>query len=79
MDELRGGRIDSTATTRFRTSRSPPWPAGASFLSKPHEIAKLPDHDLWMAFFHDPDGNLLALMTEVQIGARGPDAARENR
>ena len=31
----------------------------------PHLIAKMPDHDLWMAFFRDPDENLLALMSEV--------------
>ena len=26
----------------------------------------MPDHDLWMAFFRDPDRNLLALMCEVR-------------
>jgi hypothetical protein len=26
----------------------------------------LPDHELWMAFFRDPDENLLALMSEVR-------------
>jgi len=39
---------------------------GVVFEAKPHLIAKLPDHELWMAFFRDPDGNLLALMTEVR-------------
>ena len=39
---------------------------GVLFETKPHLIAKLPDHELWMAFFHDPDGNLLALMSEVR-------------
>ena len=38
---------------------------GVVFEAKPHLIAKLPDHELWMAFFRDPDGNLLALMSEV--------------
>ena len=38
---------------------------GVSFEANPHLIAKLPDHELWMAFFRDPDGNLLALMSEV--------------
>jgi methylmalonyl-CoA/ethylmalonyl-CoA epimerase len=28
-------------------------------------IAAMPDHDLWMAFFRDPDNNLQALMSEV--------------
>jgi len=35
-----------------------------SFEGEPHLIAKLPAHDLWMAFFRDPDRNLLALMCE---------------
>jgi methylmalonyl-CoA/ethylmalonyl-CoA epimerase len=39
---------------------------GVVFEAKPHLIAKLPDHDLWMAFFRDPDRNLLALMSEVR-------------
>src|SRR5262245_50478957 len=39
---------------------------GVPFEGPPHLIAKLPDHDLWMAFFRDPDGNLLALMAEVR-------------
>ncbi len=25
----------------------------------------MPNHDLWMTFFHDTEGNLLALMSEV--------------
>lgn len=39
---------------------------GVQFEAKPHLIAKMPDHDLWMAFFRDPDKNLLALMSEVR-------------
>jgi methylmalonyl-CoA/ethylmalonyl-CoA epimerase len=39
---------------------------GADLVEKPHLIAKMPDHDLWMAFFRDPDKNLLALMSEVR-------------
>jgi methylmalonyl-CoA/ethylmalonyl-CoA epimerase len=39
---------------------------GVHFEAKPHLIAKLADHELWMAFFRDPDGNLLALMSEVR-------------
>jgi len=39
---------------------------GVAFEAEPHLIAKMPDHDLWMAFFRDPDGNLLALMSEIQ-------------
>jgi methylmalonyl-CoA/ethylmalonyl-CoA epimerase len=39
---------------------------GVNFEAAPHRIAKLPDHELWMAFFRDPDRNLLALMSEVR-------------
>ena len=39
---------------------------GLTFESKPHLVARMPDHELWMAFFRDPDKNLLALMSEVR-------------
>ncbi|MDQ1470391.1 MAG: methylmalonyl-CoA/ethylmalonyl-CoA epimerase [Bryobacterales bacterium] len=38
---------------------------GVVFESPARMIAKMPDHDLWMAFFRDSEGNLLALMSEV--------------
>jgi methylmalonyl-CoA/ethylmalonyl-CoA epimerase len=38
---------------------------GVSFSHAPHLVAKMPDHDLWMAFLNDPDGNALALMCEM--------------
>ena len=40
---------------------------GASFEGSPHMIARMPDHELWMAFFRDPDRNLLALMSKVPL------------
>src|SRR5579863_6296246 len=33
---------------------------GAHFEGDPHLVARMPDHELWMAFFRDPDRNLLA-------------------
>lgn len=39
---------------------------GVTFEGKPHVIARMPDHDLWMAFFRDSEQNLLALMSEVK-------------
>jgi methylmalonyl-CoA/ethylmalonyl-CoA epimerase len=39
---------------------------GAAFIDVPHVVARLPDHDLWMAFCHDSEGNMLALMSEVR-------------
>jgi len=41
---------------------------GLNFDSTPHLIAKMDDHDLWMAFFQDPDGHTLALMQEAPKG-----------
>lgn len=38
---------------------------GVPFAAKPHLVARLENHDLHLAFFHDPDGNPLALMSEV--------------
>lgn len=35
-----------------------------NFIDEPHLIARMPDHDLWMVFFRDPDNNILALMCE---------------
>lgn len=40
------------------------------FESPARMIAKMPDHELWMAFFRDTEGNLLALMSEVRQGPR---------
>ena len=37
---------------------------GATEADAPHLIAKMPDHDLWMAFVRDPDGNLVGMMEE---------------
>ncbi len=39
--------------------------SGVRFEDEPHLIAKMPDHDLWMAFFRDSEENLLALMCEM--------------
>ena len=37
---------------------------GVTFEGKPHLIARMPDHELWMVFFHDSESNTLALMSE---------------
>jgi methylmalonyl-CoA/ethylmalonyl-CoA epimerase len=44
---------------------------GVRFEDEPHVIARMPDHDLWMTFFHDSEENLLALMSEVRRAAQG--------
>lgn len=45
---------------------------GVVFDSDAHLIARMDDHDLWMAFFHDPDGHSLALMQEAPKGYAPP-------
>jgi len=37
---------------------------GVAFIDKPHMIAKMPDHDLWLAAFRDTEGNTMAVMEE---------------
>ena len=42
-----------------------------SFLQPPQLVAKMADHDLWMAFLKDPDGNVLGLMSgrQAELGS----------
>ena len=47
---------------------------GATDERSPALTAPMPDHDLWMGFLRDPDGNLLGLMEEVR-----PPAPREKQ
>ena len=64
--EPRGGTIlyykvsDINATCTAIKAR------GVSLLREPHLIARMPDHDLWMAFLNDPAGNTLGIMCEVR-------------
>ena len=67
-----GPSQDHTASTLYYVVADLPsaWAAvtgqGATAVSEPHLIARMPDHDLWMAFVHDSEGNLLGLMSEVR-------------
>ena len=40
---------------------------GVAFVDEPHLITRMPDHELWMTFFKDPDGNTMALMEEKKL------------
>ena len=44
---------------------------GVTFTREPHMIAKMEDHELWMAFFRDPDENLIGLMAELPLRESG--------
>jgi methylmalonyl-CoA/ethylmalonyl-CoA epimerase len=37
---------------------------GVRFEQGPHLVARMPDHELWLAEFNDSEDNLLALMAE---------------
>ena len=51
---------DLTEASRMLSDR------GVKFELEPTLIADMDDHELWMAFFHDTEGNQLALMSELQ-------------
>lgn len=42
---------------------------GVTFASAPHLVHRAATYELWLADFSDPDGNPLALMSEVPIVA----------
>ena len=46
---------------------------GVALIERPHLVAKMEDHDFWLAAFHDPDGHLLALMQEAPKGYTPPN------
>ncbi|MBI3792270.1 MAG: VOC family protein [Gemmatimonadetes bacterium] len=43
--------------------------AGVAFRDQPHVVHRAGGSELWMTFFVDPDGNLLALMQEKPAAA----------
>jgi methylmalonyl-CoA/ethylmalonyl-CoA epimerase len=58
---------DITASHRAMRTR------GVTFVDEPHLVARMPDHELWMCFFRDPDGHTMALMCErMDDGVRAP-------
>lgn len=40
---------------------------GVKFRDQPHLIAKLADREIWMAFFEDGEGNVLAITSEPPL------------
>jgi len=41
---------------------------GVEFIDSPHVISRMGAVELWMAFFRDPDGNVMGLMQERRAG-----------
>jgi methylmalonyl-CoA/ethylmalonyl-CoA epimerase len=47
---------------------------GVEIVAPPHRITEQPGYDLWMSFFKDPDGHMLALSMEAPKGWKpGPE------
>lgn len=44
---------------------------GVEFLEAPRKVAELESTELWLGFFRDPWGNVLALMSEVEAPLPG--------
>jgi methylmalonyl-CoA/ethylmalonyl-CoA epimerase len=38
---------------------------GVAFIDAPHLIADMGDYDIWMAFFHDSEQNMLAISSDI--------------
>ena len=63
------GQVGANSVLYFRTSSIER--AHATFVERgavserlPQLAAKMPDHELWLSFLRDPDGNLVGLMEE---------------
>jgi len=40
--------------------------SGVAVVQEPNLVARMPDHELWLAAFKDPEGNVIELMSEVR-------------
>src|ERR1700739_2009743 len=64
--EPRGGTILYYKVADIHATHAELKARGERFLAEPHLIAKMPDHDLWMAFLKDTEGNTIAIMCEFR-------------
>lgn len=64
-DSPRGGTILYFKVEDIRAVHAHLQSQGVEIVQAPHLVAEMPDHDLWMFFLKDPDGNLIGVMSEV--------------
>jgi methylmalonyl-CoA/ethylmalonyl-CoA epimerase len=64
--EPRGGTILYYKVADIHATHAALISRGVEFFENPHLIAKMPDHDLWMAFLKDTEGNTIGIMCEVR-------------
>jgi methylmalonyl-CoA/ethylmalonyl-CoA epimerase len=48
---------------------------GISIVQQPQLVARMPDHDLWLAVLNDPDGHPIELMSEMPRASAGGASA----
>jgi methylmalonyl-CoA/ethylmalonyl-CoA epimerase len=65
----RGGTILYYRVQDIQASYAALQEQGVVFIQPPHLVARMPDHDLWMAFLADPDDNTIGLMCEITKAA----------
>ena len=63
-----GNSVLYFATTDIDASVAALKSAGVVFEREPFMVARMPDHEFWLAFFRDPENNLLALSCEKPLG-----------
>ena len=66
-----GGTFVYFRTPAIREAHETLAARGVAFFEAPHRIATLPDREVWLAAFRDPDGNPLALRGEVGLASDG--------
>lgn len=64
--EPRGGTILYFKVDDIHATNAALKQRGVEFFQDPHLIARMPDHDLWMAFLKDSEGNTLGVMCEMR-------------
>ena len=67
--EPRGGTILYFKVQDLQATYTALQEQGVVFLQAPHLVARMPDHDLWMAFLADPEDNKIGLMCEMPKAA----------
>jgi len=60
------GDVDRVSVDDIERAHSTLAGRGVRFVDAPHVVARMPDHDLWLAEFRDSEDNVLVLMSEVR-------------
>jgi methylmalonyl-CoA/ethylmalonyl-CoA epimerase len=61
-----GGAIVYFKVTDIKSTHESLKARQVEFIQQPHMVARMPDHELWLAILKDTEGNTLALMSEVR-------------